>query len=154
MQWLSGRSFATNTYTPKLARLKTGFLIKEIFQRFSNKSASLSNPKQSMWIYSAHDTTVANLLNSLGLFEVCSGHFLLSIAKRYSCDCISTDSYSAVHGLCPAGITYAKWDSDGADILQKHDQRAASNVYTQLWHIMSVEQNVRHLQRHSAGGFR
>lgn len=70
MQWLASRSFATNTYTPKLARLKAGFLIKEIFQRFSNKSASLTNPKQSMWIYSAHDTTVANVLNSLGLFEV------------------------------------------------------------------------------------
>ncbi|XP_037029743.1 prostatic acid phosphatase-like [Bradysia coprophila] len=70
MQWLAARSFATNTYTPKLARLKVGFLIKEMFQRFSNKSVSLSNPKQSVWIYSAHDTTVANLLNALGLFEL------------------------------------------------------------------------------------
>lgn len=70
MKWLAARSFATNTYTPKLARLKVGFLIKEMFQRFSNKSLSLSNPKQSVWIYSAHDTTVANLLNALGLFEV------------------------------------------------------------------------------------
>lgn len=78
MKWLAARSFATNTYTPKLARLKVGFLIKEIFQRFTNKSSSLTNPKQSVWIYSAHDTTVANLLNALGLFEVFSSKFCFS----------------------------------------------------------------------------
>lgn len=47
-----------------------GFLIKEMFERFENKSKSILDPNRSMWIYSAHDTTVARLLNVLGLYEV------------------------------------------------------------------------------------
>lgn len=67
---ISARSFATNTYTPQLARLKLGPLLKEILDRFVSKTVSKLNPDRSLWIYSAHDTTVANLLNTLGLFEV------------------------------------------------------------------------------------
>ena len=70
MAWVSARSFATNTNTPELARLKTGFLLKEILQRFRNKTLHQLQPDRAMWVYSAHDTTVANLLNTLGLFEL------------------------------------------------------------------------------------
>lgn len=58
------------TNTPELARLKAGFLIREILDRFNQKIESQLNPDRTLWIYSAHDTTVANVLNSLGLFEV------------------------------------------------------------------------------------
>jgi lysosomal acid phosphatase len=66
---ISARSFATNTYTPELARLKTGPLLKEILDRSTNKTIGKLSPNRSMWVYSAHDTTVANVLNTLGLFE-------------------------------------------------------------------------------------
>lgn len=72
MKWIAARSFATKTFTPELAKLKAGFLLKEILQRFHNKSIDKLTPNRSMWVYSGHDTTVANLLNTLGLFEVSS----------------------------------------------------------------------------------
>lgn len=70
MQWIAARSFATKTATPQLARLKAGFLLKEILMRFKNKTESVLKPNRSMWVYSAHDTTIGNVLNSLGVFEV------------------------------------------------------------------------------------
>lgn len=66
---ISGRSFATNTYTRTLARLKAGPLLKEILDRFTNKTNRKLSPNRSVWMYSAHDTTVANLLNTLKVFE-------------------------------------------------------------------------------------
>lgn len=70
LEWISNRSFQVSTNTPELARLKTGFLIREILDRFDQKISAKLSPDRSLWIYSAHDTTVANVLNSLGLFEV------------------------------------------------------------------------------------
>lgn len=69
MKPISGRSFATYTYTRPLARLKAGPLLKEILGRFSNKTNKKLSPNRSLWIYSAHDTTLANLLNTLKVFE-------------------------------------------------------------------------------------
>lgn len=74
MESLSALAFAMKTYTPELARLKTGPLLKEILQRFQDKSTSKLKPDRSLWIYSAHDTTVANLLNTLGLFKQMGYH--------------------------------------------------------------------------------
>ncbi|XP_053683836.1 prostatic acid phosphatase-like [Sabethes cyaneus] len=67
---ISARSFATKTSTPQLARLKAGPIVKEIFQRFKDKVNKRLKPNRSLWIYSAHDTTVSNLLNTLQLFEL------------------------------------------------------------------------------------
>lgn len=69
---VSGLSFAYKTYTPLLARLKSGPLLKEILMNFDNKS--LSKEKTNLWIYSAHDTTVANMLNTLGVFKAIGYH--------------------------------------------------------------------------------
>ena len=67
---LSARAFQMSTYTTEMARLKTGPLLKYILDGFVSKSLGKSKPTQSMWMLSAHDTTVANLLNTLGLFEL------------------------------------------------------------------------------------
>lgn len=69
MTFISEFSFALFTYTRPMARLKTGPLIKEMFKRFSDKANNKLKPNRSVWIYSAHDTTVANVLNTLKLFE-------------------------------------------------------------------------------------
>lgn len=58
--------------TPQLARLQSGFLIREMLERFSMKIKSTLKPDRSLWFYSAHETTMANLLNSLEMFEVFS----------------------------------------------------------------------------------
>lgn len=70
MKWIATRSFATATNTKTLARLKTGFLLSEILDRFRNKTMGELLPNRSMWVYSAHDTTIANVLNTLGMFEL------------------------------------------------------------------------------------
>jgi lysosomal acid phosphatase len=69
---ISALSFASRTYTPQLARLKSGPLLKEILGHFKNKTLGLLD--QNYWVYSAHDTTVANMLNTLGLFKPMGYH--------------------------------------------------------------------------------
>ncbi|XP_066144308.1 prostatic acid phosphatase-like [Euwallacea fornicatus] len=65
-------SFATSTFTPELARLKTGPFFHNLIQHFKNrtetpKGAQYYAPKFIM--FSAHDNTIANLLNSMGAFD-------------------------------------------------------------------------------------
>ncbi|XP_031636576.1 prostatic acid phosphatase-like [Contarinia nasturtii] len=57
--------------TTKLARLHSGFILKEILQRFSQKINSTLKPDRDrlLWFQSTHYYIIANLLNSLGLFE-------------------------------------------------------------------------------------
>lgn len=55
----------------KLARLQSGFLIREMFERFGQKINSTLKPNRSLWLYSAHDLTIISMLNSLKVFEVC-----------------------------------------------------------------------------------
>lgn len=70
LEMLTSLCFALNTTTPVLARLKIGFLYREILDRFDQKIASELSPDRTLWIYSAHDSTIASLLNSIGLFKV------------------------------------------------------------------------------------
>uniref|UniRef100_U5EX31 acid phosphatase n=1 Tax=Corethrella appendiculata TaxID=1370023 RepID=U5EX31_9DIPT len=67
---ISARAFITNTYTPQLARLKFGPLLKEMLTRFQDKFNRNLDPDRKLWIYSAHDTTVSGFLNTLNLFEL------------------------------------------------------------------------------------
>lgn len=62
--------FKMDSATPELARLRSGFLIKEILEHFTQKINQTLDPDRSLWLYSAHDFTISNVLNSLGLFEV------------------------------------------------------------------------------------
>ncbi|XP_049531866.1 prostatic acid phosphatase [Anopheles darlingi] len=67
---ISAMTFAVKTNTSQLARLKMGPLVKEILNRFRSKAAGKLKPDRSLWIYSAHDVTVASLLNALRVFEL------------------------------------------------------------------------------------
>lgn len=69
-EWAANFSFVVPTITPELARLKAGFLVREMLDRFTQKIGSTLTPDRSVWIYSAHDTTIAGVLNALQLFEV------------------------------------------------------------------------------------
>lgn len=62
-------SYRLDTDTPELARIRSGFLIKEMLQHFSQKIDSTLDPDRSLWLYSAHDFTISNFLNSLKLFD-------------------------------------------------------------------------------------
>lgn len=71
---ISGFSFAVKAYTPLLARLKSGPLLKDILKHFKAKTLKQLIPDRNYWIYSAHDTTVANMLNTLGVFKTLGYH--------------------------------------------------------------------------------
>ncbi|XP_055301170.1 prostatic acid phosphatase-like [Sitodiplosis mosellana] len=56
--------------TTEMKKLKSGFLIKEMLERFIQKTQSKLKPDRfTIQIYSAHDITISNFLNSLGLFD-------------------------------------------------------------------------------------
>lgn len=50
-----------------MARLRSGFLLKEILDRSANSTV---DPEQSMYVYSTHDTIIAYLMQTLGIFSV------------------------------------------------------------------------------------
>lgn len=70
MEKLANFCFSMPTNTKLLARLKAGFFVREVYERFIEKSNGTLSPDRRLWIYSAHDSTIANILNTLGLFEV------------------------------------------------------------------------------------
>ncbi|CAD6992511.1 unnamed protein product [Ceratitis capitata] len=70
MTYIADFAFSINTYTRRMARLKSGPLLKEMLHRFGEKARGSLKPDRSVWIYSAHDTTVANILNALKLYDM------------------------------------------------------------------------------------
>lgn len=70
LEYLTAINFVAFTHTTEMKKAKAGFLIKEIFERFKNKTRSLLEPDRSLWIYSAHDNTIINVLNALNVYEV------------------------------------------------------------------------------------
>lgn len=56
--------------TTEMKKLRSGYLLKEILDRSINKTLSTLLPDRSLWMYFAHDNTLADMLNSLGLYEV------------------------------------------------------------------------------------
>lgn len=50
--------------------LCTGPLLKEMVEHFIAKKAKTLIPDRKLWFYSAHDATIAALLNSLDTFDL------------------------------------------------------------------------------------
>ncbi|KAL1501551.1 hypothetical protein ABEB36_006852 [Hypothenemus hampei] len=72
MEKWAALSFATPTFTEDLARLKTGPFFFELLEYFRNRTETPRNAQYfspKFMMYSAHDTTIASLLNSMGAFE-------------------------------------------------------------------------------------
>lgn len=51
-------------------KARGGFLVREILERFKNKTMGILKPDRSLWIYSAHDNTLVNTLSILNIFDV------------------------------------------------------------------------------------
>lgn len=62
--------FVINTTTTETMKLSSGFLLKEILDRCTNKIKSLLSPDRSLWMYFGHDLTLIYLLNTLKLYTV------------------------------------------------------------------------------------
>lgn len=59
-------------YTRKMLmkKLRAGYLLKEILDRFTGKIKKNLKPNKTIYLYFAHDTTIAQLLDTLGVFKV------------------------------------------------------------------------------------
>lgn len=73
-EYLAKFSYQIQTRTTEMKKLKSGFLLKDILDRCKIKTQPLLIPDRSLRMYFGHDSTIASMLNSLGLFEVCD-HF-------------------------------------------------------------------------------
>lgn len=59
------------TNSTELQKLRAGFLLKEIFERFTNKTTdSKFDPERVLWIYITNNIAIIDILNSLGLYTV------------------------------------------------------------------------------------
>ncbi|KAH8241254.1 hypothetical protein KR032_005448 [Drosophila birchii] len=97
LTYAANLAFSINTYTRKLARLKAGPLLKDIFQRIEVKASGRLQPDRSMWIYSAHDTTIANVLNTLKVFELHSPPYVACIMVELRIDDYNTPLVSVFY---------------------------------------------------------
>lgn len=66
---IAQKSFTINAYNKILQRLKAGSLLGEMIDHMDKKSKNALVPNRKIWVYSAHDDTVANMLMTLNLFE-------------------------------------------------------------------------------------
>lgn len=72
MEYIVGFYHKMYADSPGMARIESGFLIREMYERFLQKTNGTLKPNRSTWFYSAHSITMSFMLTSLGLFEVCS----------------------------------------------------------------------------------
>lgn len=79
IEYIAKYTFKMGADAPLLARLKSGFLLRDILERFSQKINSTLEMDRSLWLYSGHDYTIAHMLHSLGLFEVFASFFTSNI---------------------------------------------------------------------------
>lgn len=59
----------SSTLTSEMKKAKTGFLLKEIFERFKRKSLSRLESDALLWNYFGHESTLTNILNALKVFK-------------------------------------------------------------------------------------
>lgn len=57
---------------PELVRIRSGFLLKEMLERFREKQKGELDPNRVLWMYSSHSSTISTLLNGLGFNLVCN----------------------------------------------------------------------------------
>ncbi|XP_012275172.1 prostatic acid phosphatase-like [Orussus abietinus] len=76
---LAAESFKTPAYNKILQRLKSGPLLGEMIEHMVLKSKKTLSPHRKLWMYSAHDITVANMLMTLGLFQPHSPPYAASV---------------------------------------------------------------------------
>lgn len=56
---------------PAMARLKFGWLLSDMLRKFEAKATGQLRPaRRTMNVYSAHDTTIVGVLNTLGMYDV------------------------------------------------------------------------------------
>lgn len=68
-EYLAKIYFTIFARTPETKKFRSGYLLKEILDRSTNKTQATLLPDRSLWMYFAHDNTLADMLSSLNLFN-------------------------------------------------------------------------------------
>ncbi|ALC47824.1 CG6656, partial [Drosophila busckii] len=66
---LAERSYVLFTETHLMKRIKGGAFLAEILKKMQNKRRKNLNPDRKIFLYSAHDVTLVNVMNSLGILD-------------------------------------------------------------------------------------
>ncbi|KAM8704651.1 hypothetical protein ACLKA7_009159 [Drosophila subpalustris] len=69
MRPLVERSYALFTETHLMKRIKGGAFLTEILKKMQNKRRKNLNPDRKIFLYSGHDVTLVNVMNSLGIID-------------------------------------------------------------------------------------
>lgn len=69
LERIAAISYASVTHFVEQKKQRAGFLIREMLNRFTNKTLSRLHPDRSLWIYAVHSTGMVNILNSLNVFD-------------------------------------------------------------------------------------
>ncbi|XP_063219004.1 lysosomal acid phosphatase-like [Bacillus rossius redtenbacheri] len=91
---LADFSFLLPTKTKILKKLKTGPLLGEITSNMMKKRNGALTPDRKMFVYSCHDTTIANVLNTLGVFDAHSPPYTATVLIELRLD--ATGKYYVV----------------------------------------------------------
>ncbi|CAG7817551.1 unnamed protein product, partial [Allacma fusca] len=70
MRYLTAFSFQSICYTPEMQRLKGGPLLKELVKNLNDKQTGVMDKRRKFFMYSSHDTTVAVILHTMGVFDI------------------------------------------------------------------------------------
>ncbi|XP_066905315.1 uncharacterized protein [Halyomorpha halys] len=79
MYGISAFGFKMPVYTKTLKRLFSGPLLKNIIEQMKAKRSGRLTPNRNISIYSAHDTTVSALLETMGVFETHMPPFIATV---------------------------------------------------------------------------
>jgi len=66
---LAERSYTLFTETNLMKRIKGGAFLTEILIKMQNKRKRNLNPDRKIFLYSGHDVTLVNVMNSLGILD-------------------------------------------------------------------------------------
>lgn len=70
---LAERSLALFTETPLMKKIKGGAIVSELLDNMIRRRSGILTPERSIFIYSAHDVTLVNLMRALGVVDQATG---------------------------------------------------------------------------------
>lgn len=77
MEYAVAVSYYADVNSIEMQKLRNGWLMLLMLQRFKDKSSSLLNPDYSLYTYCAHQGTLTNMLAALKVFKVAFHHLCI-----------------------------------------------------------------------------
>ncbi|KAJ8932386.1 hypothetical protein NQ314_014697 [Rhamnusium bicolor] len=108
LNYLAGLNYARYTFTRELKRLGVGPFFDNLFTRFDSVVNSTADSRKFLML-SAHESTVASVLNSMGVFDYRAPAFA---------SCLIWELRKSTNGVFYINLFYKKNSTDAVDILE------------------------------------